>query len=332
MPTTSTTTLPPAGRLLWRSPSQVQIEVGERRVVVDGVGADAVRQLLGRSSEPPSATVALLQRELLDAGLLWPERTEDPVEDLRRSPPRPRLATELTALTARAGQDASELLSARRHCTVVVQGAGRAGPHVAAVLAAAGVGRLYLAEPGTARLHHAVPGGLLPADEGTPLREAAARAMARHAPEVDCMALPFGERPDLIVLAADEPVDVERRAALHARDCAHLLVSLSSERGSVGPLVLPGLTGCLRCADLHRLDRDPAWNALAVQLALPHRASVANEVALATMIAGLAAAQALDFLDGGRPATVEGELELRPADWRIRRRSWPVHPDCDCMT
>jgi hypothetical protein len=118
---------------------------------------------------------------------------------------------------------------------------------------------------------------------------------------------------------------------LHARGCAHLLVRLGSDHGAVGPLVLPALTSCLRCADLHRLDRDPAWNALAVQLSVPHRSALASEVTLATVIAGLAAMQALDFLDGGRPATVEGSLEMRPPDWRIRRRSWPVHPDCDCM-
>jgi hypothetical protein len=329
-PDSPATMLPPAGRLLWRSPREAQLEVGARRVVIDGVGTDVVRHLIGRAA--PGAVpnpVALLQRELVDQGLLWPRG--DAADDPRASPPRPRLAAELTALSARAGERAAELLSARRHCTVAVHGGGRAGPHIAAILAAAGVGRLHLAEPGPARLHHAVPGGVLPSDEGTSLSAAAAMAMRRHAPEVDCLPPPLGEPPDLVVLAVDEPLDGERRDALHARGCAHLLVRLGNDHGTVGPLVLPALTSCLRCADLHRLDRDPAWNALAVQLCLPHRAAAASEVALATMIAGLAAMQALDFLDGGRPATIEGALEVRPPDWRIRRRSWPLHPDCDCM-
>jgi hypothetical protein len=126
-------------------------------------------------------------------------------------------------------------------------------------------------------------------------------------------------------------VDAERRDALHALGCAHLVVRLDSDHGTVGPLVIPGLTSCVRCADLHRLDRDPAWNALAVQLTLPHRASTASEVALATVVAGLGAVQVLDFLDGGSPAAVDGALEMYPPDWRVRRRSWPVHPACDCM-
>jgi len=38
----------------------------------------------------------------------------------------------------------------------------------------------------------------------------------------------------------------------------------------------------------------------------------------------------LTFLDGGDPASIDGTLELRLPDWRLRRRSWPAHPDCDC--
>ena len=38
---------------------------------------------------------------------------------------------------------------------------------------------------------------------------------------------------------------------------------------SSGPLVTPGRGPCLRCLDLHRCDRDPAWPALLAQLALP---------------------------------------------------------------
>jgi bacteriocin biosynthesis cyclodehydratase domain-containing protein len=330
------TLLHPAARLLWRSANEAQIEIGTRRVVLDGIGTDAVRRLIGRGAgaggDPALPT---LQARLVEAGYLWTDtlpREPDPTaSDARRTVAHPRLAGELTALSARAGERAAELVAARRHCTVVVHGTGRVGPYLAGVLAAAGVGRVHAVDSVPARLHHAMPGGLTPGDEGTPFAAASAAAAERQAPDVVCVPAPFGEPPDLVVLAVDEPVDEERRAALHARSCAHLLVRVSGGHGVVGPLVLPGLTSCLRCADLHRLDRDPAWNALAVQLTLPHRAAVASEVALATVIAGLAAVQALDFLDGGRPATIEGSLEMHLPDWRLRRRTWPVHPECDCM-
>ena len=326
------TTLPPTGRLLWRAADQVQLEAGGRRVLVSGVDTAVVRRLVGRPGTdrpgtPPAGTAAL-QRTLVERGLLWPAR---PAGDTRRRPPRPRLASELAALSACHGERAAEVLAARGHCTVVVHGAGRVGPHVAALLAAAGVGRVHLAEREPARLHHAMPGGVAPADEGEPLDSVTAAAVRHAAPGTDCSPPPASEPPDLAVLALDRPPDEERRDALHRLGTAHLLVSLDAERGVVGPLVIPGLTGCLHCADLHRLDRDPAWTALAVQLALPHPAGTAGAVALATVIAGVAALQALDFLDGGQPASVEGSLELHPPDWRLRRRSWPAHPGCGCL-
>jgi hypothetical protein len=342
LPTTPglSTMLPPAARLLWRSACAAQIEIGARAVVVDGVNTGAVRELIGvggGAKELEPAGLQAVQQQLLDAGYLWPAAraaAEWPGQDgtdPRRQVAHPRLAGELTALSARAGERAAELIAARRRCTVLVQGAGRVGPLVGALLAAAGIGRVHSLDAGPALLHHAMPGGLLPADEGMSFAAAAAAAVERQAPDAACATAPSDEPPDLVVLAVDAPVDPERRDALHARSAAHLLVQVGGGHGAVGPLVLPGLTSCLRCADLHRLDRDPAWDALAVQLAIPQRHRGASEVAVAGVIAALAAVQALDFLDGGHPATIEGTLEMQLPDWRVRRRSWPLHPDCDCL-
>lgn len=347
MTTDQPTVLHPAARVLWRARDQIQLELGDRGIVVAGVSSDDVRRLVGRAQAPPADQRELpfpphrlraARERLLADGFLWPapepttgDWVEDWTADWRRRPPEPRLATELAALTATVGEHAAAVLGARRHCSVDVMGTGRAGPQVAALLAAAGVGRVRVAESVPTRLRHTLPGGVTPADEGATLSAAAERAVHRAAPGADCTPLPFGEPPDLVVLACDEPPDTEQRDLLHARDCPHLIVQLAGSYGTVGPLVLPGLTSCLRCADLHRLDRDPAWLALAAQLSVPHRASGAGEVALAATIGGLAAQQALDFLDGGETAAVEGTLEIHRPDYRVRRRSWPPHPDCACM-
>ncbi len=340
--TESTTMLSPAARVLWRAPNTVQLELGTRRVIVDGVGVPVVRRLLGRSVDPAEGGTAEggsvhsgpgdttdLQRTLVEGGFLWPVASSQ--DDLRRAPPAPRLASELAALSVRHGERAAEVLAVRRHSAVAIHGSGRVGAQLAGLLAAAGVGRVHALERSAVRLHQTAPGGLRPADEGSRYDEAAAAAVLRAAPEVDAAPPPLGDRPDLVVLAIDEPVDPDRRSALHARGCAHLAVSVGPDRGVVGPLVLPGLTSCLGCADLHRRDRDPAWDVLAVQLAHPHRAGAAAQVAVTAVVAGLAAMQALEFLDGGSPAAVEGTLEFAPPDVRVRRRTWPPHPDCDCM-
>ena len=98
----------------------------------------------------------------------------------------------------------------------------------------------------------------------------------------------------------------------------------------VGPLVVPGVTSCLRCADLHRRDADPRWPRFAAQLTAteppPSGASVTCLVTVAT-----AALQVLAYLDGSAaPATLDATVELRPPDLRPRVRRWPPHPACDC--
>src|SRR5207302_826727 len=131
------------------------------------------------------------------------------------------------------------------------------------LLAASGIGQLYFADSGDVSLRQSMPGGLPPAAEGQRFAAAAADAIRAAAPEADTTPPPMGTVADLTVLAVDEPVDTDQRDALHARGGAHLAVRLGAVGGVVGPLVVPGHTSCLRCADLHRRDRDPAWHALA---------------------------------------------------------------------
>lgn len=325
--------LGPATRLLWRSPDSVHLEMGGSAVVVDGLPTAVVRRLAAAGSPagvaaPIDAAAHAVLAELADAGYLWPRGSGE--EDRRRTPPEPRLGGELAALAVQHGERAADVLRGRRQATVEISGRSRVAAQLAAVLAAAGVGRVHCAADGMAKLHHVAPGGVTMQDEGDLLAAATERALRRVAPRVDAAPLPIGERPQLTVLAVDGPIPEERHAALHAADAPYLAVALGLDCGVVGPLVLPGLTSCLRCADLHRRDRDPAWSALAVQLAVGGRYGPASPVALATAVAGIAAQQALDFLDGGEPACIDGTLELHRPDWRVRRRSWPAHPECGC--
>jgi hypothetical protein len=326
--------LGPATRLLWRSPETVHLELGGRAVLIDGLPVPLVRRIASRNAPAGPPPVDAESRRALDAlteaGYLWP-RAGLAADDERLAAPAPWLAGELTALATRHGPHAAQVLNARRQASVHVCGGGRVAAHIGAVLAAAGVGRVHCSLVGSARLPHAVPGGILPADEGRTLATAAEAAVLRAAPGTDTTPVGADDRPDLTVLAFDTPVPAERRQALHAAGAAHLAVTLRVDAGVVGPLVLPGLTSCLRCAELHRQDRDPAWPALAVQLTVGSRYGPASDVALASVIAGVAALQALAFLDGGEPAVIDATVELQLPDWRLRRRSWPPHPECDCM-
>ncbi|MDQ0986868.1 ThiF family adenylyltransferase [Streptomyces sp. V2I9] len=109
----------------------------------------------------------------------------------------------------------------------------------------------------------------------------------------------------------------------------HLYAGVIEATGVVGPLVLPGGTGCAGCLELHRADRDPQWPRMLAQWRSGRRGAVpACDLALAAAVAGLASAHALAFLDGDLPASTGARWEaaLPLLDWR----SEPIGPHADC--
>jgi bacteriocin biosynthesis cyclodehydratase domain-containing protein len=101
----------------------------------------------------------------------------------------------------------------------------------------------------------------------------------------------------------------------------------------IGPLVQPGHAPCLRCVELARADRDPAWPVLSAQL-VGDPVEDSPDVVLATIAAAIAAAQVLAYverLDGERPPPVVGAmLVLDLVGLRLRRRVVPAQPACGC--
>jgi bacteriocin biosynthesis cyclodehydratase domain-containing protein len=117
---------------------------------------------------------------------------------------------------------------------------------------------------------------------------------------------------------------------------SHLAVRASEAIGIVGPLVEPGRSACLRCIDLAKTERDPAWPLILAQLAgtrhRPQGQPQACDTVLAATVAAAAAGRALAYIDRAAPdpAVTNGTLELVLPDWEWRRRSWLPHSACTC--
>ena len=200
------------------------------------------------------------------------------------------------------------------------------------LLAAAGVGRIDVQDPGPVRPADLAPLGYAPGDLGRPRDQAALDLVDRWRQGSGTAGRPrdlrTGDEPDLVVLCPDaaEP-DRDGPAALSRATVPHLLVRARESTGTVGPFVLPGRTACVRCTDLHRSDRDPGWPALLAQLTA---SQPAPETVLAAQLAALAAAQVLHRLAGGEPATLGHTIEVRLAGGLASTREWPPHPYCGC--
>ena len=308
--------LKPGLLAVWRNRDTVQIGIDPRRAIaLTGMRGAAVLLGLLDGSRDLAQTLAAAHEfgisaeaadrviTLLAAGGAL---HDFPVSAYRAMPPglRTRLAPELAtaALAHGDGDGGARILARRQGACVRVEGMSRVGLCVASLLTASGIGMV-------------VSTGRLPAPRAS-APPAAGPAGPRH--------------PDLVILA-----DTYRRElpeVLMRDGIPHLAAAASEAIGVVGPLVLPGRTSCLRCLDLTRAERDPAWPLILAQLTGGGADPPACDTVLAAAVGALAAAQALDFVD--RPASASavanGTLELVLPGWQWRRRTWRPHDRCDC--
>lgn len=146
-----------------------------------------------------------------------------------------------------------------------------------------------------------------------------------------------GADADLVVLTDYLVADPALVRELHAAGTPHLLVRVRDGNGLVGPMVVPGVTSCLRCADLHRSDHDAAWPAVAAQLrdtvGTADRATVLATAALAVhQVDRVLRAIRGDNGDSSvsPPSTLNTTLEFDVAASSIVCRQWARHPRCSC--
>jgi hypothetical protein len=222
----------------------------------------------------------------------------------------------------------AEAIRRRAAASVQVTGASRLVVPIASTLARAGVGHVDPAVSGRVGIHDDAIGGLTPADTDRPRGTAASEAVLRAAPFTDTRALRVGGAS--FVVQVGQGVPAELAAFAYARkSLAHLLIEERDDIVLIGPLVPPSGSPCLRCLDLHRRDRDPAWPTLVAQLATSIDSAPTISTATTLIAVGVAVAQVLAYLDGDDAPTIGASIEVGPPSM-LRRRSWGPHPRCDC--
>ncbi|MYS21120.1 bacteriocin biosynthesis cyclodehydratase domain-containing protein [Streptomyces sp. DvalAA-14] len=294
-----------------------------------GLGPDRVRRLLGLLAEGGVLDDAA-SHATLSAALR------------HRTPALDRLRPDLAALSVihPGPGGAATRIRHRRASRVRVHGAGRVGSALAAVLAAAGVGAVDLVDTGRVEPWDATPCGI-PAEHIGDRRDAAGRGAVRRAsPEPrgpgdgrDPQPVPGSA---ITVLAPRDGIDAYAPEVGEARDLVaagvpHLYAGVLEGTGVVGPLVLPGRTGCGECLGLRLAAEDPAWPRMLAQLRSRRQPGVpACDIALATTVAGLAATHVLAYLDGRLPPSSGARLELTLGRLSTRLRPLSADERCGC--
>lgn len=131
---------------------------------------------------------------------------------------------------------------------------------------------------------------------------------------------------DVVLVLSEGPLARERVDPLIRRGTPYLAVESAPDAWTVGPLVVPGVTACLRCVDAVLAESDPRRALVLGQLAGAH---VPHDGLLESLAIAWAVRDALAHLAGDRPATWSASLTLT-RDAEPVRRQWLRHPECGC--
>jgi bacteriocin biosynthesis cyclodehydratase domain-containing protein len=302
---------------------------------------DAVRAGCGLESERAALLLAALEPVLV------PDPGGERLSGLRAD----RLAPDARHWSAVYSADAEGPLAARSRCVVQIIGLGRTGAALATALTAAGVGTLLLEDPAVVSPADVGSGAFRITDIGLTRGQAVRRAARQIDPTVACHLLPgataeqgtagiFPRVLNLAIYVDRDVADPRVAAALMSRGHPHLSVLVREQDTLIGPLVVPGQTSCLGCVELHRADAEPTWPEVVARLTGTQTSTQggasarcqADEVSQSVAAAGLAAIQALLFLDGrNQPGSFSAVLKLESGDGTLTRHDYPPHPDCGCV-
>ncbi|NQX06372.1 hypothetical protein HQQ82_16305 [Rathayibacter sp. VKM Ac-2856] len=136
--------------------------------------------------------------------------------------------------------------------------------------------------------------------------------------------------PELAVLVADFAVAPARAAHWLSSDVPHLAVVFGDESVRIGPLVEPGAGPCLHCAYRDRIDLDPDWPRLVIQVL---GATAATRTPLSSAAVAVAAADAaLRRLHAGWTGLRSSVRTYSDASGAFSERRLEPHRECACRS
>jgi hypothetical protein len=212
---------------------------------------------------------------------------------------RARVAAELSQTTWIDGvtDTGVEVLSARQKFLIEISGANRVATLLYSILLASGVTQARFSPQSSQRVSDLDIGvaGIFPKDIGTPL------AKERESHRQDFSLFPLDKRlnyldevstPDLVIQCGD--FDPERYAQWMAEGQPFLYIPQPiADVAEIGPLVIPGKSPCIRCAQLAQPGFARSFMPSSKDMQVSSYPIIA-----AHYIASLAAAMALGFCDG----------------------------------
>lgn len=299
--------------IIWRDTDVIQFGVDDDAPILDRVSPTLVRWLLS-----------------LDGLRTWAQVNEEFASDAHTTGGSPAPVTHDDArralsAAARAGalDDAAALPHHWRWLSLADRDRARADRAAAALTCRDSLQANELMDRRHALIVGVIGTGRLAEEISSAIELSGLTLCSGPSPAVDIRVLADGAHPRVV-----DEVDTP------AHDRPHLAAGLHGSTGIAGPLVVPGVTGCLRCSHLHARDADSHWPTISLQLA-----SAARRLAVQPhdrLLTRLVAAQAVLLIRqwADDPTALEHwadhAIEIRLPSGAQRRLARPPHPLCGC--
>lgn len=177
--------------------------------------------------------------------------------------------SELIRIALVTGENPDLVLERRSKNKFFLSDIGRPGLVVAQALSANGIGRIFTNDakhvnlPDTQLLGHAQT------SIGT-TRTSSAKQVLSNQTKLELhtrLTDPSYEATDFAILICHEVIPPESYQIWLSRDIPHLAIVFNEKGVRVSPIVIPGETACLGCAEIEKITLDSSWLAIAPQLA-----------------------------------------------------------------
>ena len=294
--------LNPQFPVVWRTPDSIQIGIDRPITVVDHVSIALERVVNLLRVGLPRTSIVMKGREV--------GATDDELAALLQALRPALIATgEDRVDDADAGSPAPDARAVSARTFVCVDGAGPTARGIARSVAGLGI-----------------PVRTIPFDSMS--SENHDDHSNAHHHRVSPQLGTLGSSMAVAVVIGHYALDPRRPGRWLRRDVPHLPVLFGDSAVHIGPFVEPGIGPCLYCVELHRVDLDPAWPAIAYQLS--ERLAPTETARISMEVTALVAGIVADRVETGRSELAAVSLTLDAATGRLTRRAHLPHAHCGC--
>lgn len=290
---------------MWRDPNTLQFGYQPGYVLKDltpseerlvglleiGVAENQIENLpqLTKSSEAEVATMLNRLAPILISGGTKVKMSSEEIE---------RKFSELIRIALITENNPEVVMQQRAKTQIFVSELSRAGLVVSQTLAAAGIGKIFSSDAkhvnqsDTQLLGH-------PQSALGVTRYSSAKQVIRTESKLELhtrLTDSVYETTNFAILIDHEVISPQSYQTWLSRDVPHLSILFGEKGVRVSPVVVPGQSACLGCAEVEKINLDPSWISIAPQLAANPR-NLADTQSL-LFAAAIAARAALAFCDG----------------------------------